>query len=181
MDNKVLNAVANVMKADTSKKYTVCGYADNYTRALPILKEFGAKAGISLITDAIGTDPLFLSWTQCRELTESGLIELGSHTAALHDWPGLGRRDGEGQADYIARVEPDLRRSVETIRRETGQEVTFFAHPLGVVEEWAQPTLDQLFPVTFTSEIASTDFADGFHRLPRININENNLIDWVVK
>ncbi|WP_297061791.1 OmpA family protein [uncultured Duncaniella sp.] len=31
VDNKVLNAVANVMKADTSKKYTVCGYADNYT------------------------------------------------------------------------------------------------------------------------------------------------------
>ena len=31
VDSKVLNAVANVMKADTNKKYTVCGYADNYT------------------------------------------------------------------------------------------------------------------------------------------------------
>ncbi|MDE6369946.1 MAG: OmpA family protein [Duncaniella sp.] len=31
VDNKVLNAVANVMKADTNKKYTVTGYADNYT------------------------------------------------------------------------------------------------------------------------------------------------------
>ncbi|MBD5221059.1 MAG: OmpA family protein [Bacteroidales bacterium] len=31
VDSKVLNAVANVMKANTNTKYTVTGYADNYT------------------------------------------------------------------------------------------------------------------------------------------------------
>lgn len=31
VDNKVLNAVSNVMKANPDQKYTVCGYADNYT------------------------------------------------------------------------------------------------------------------------------------------------------
>ena len=31
VDRKVLNSVANVMKADTSKKYTLTGWADNYT------------------------------------------------------------------------------------------------------------------------------------------------------
>ncbi|MDE6394028.1 MAG: OmpA family protein [Duncaniella sp.] len=31
VDSKVLNAVSNVMKANPDQKYTVCGYADNYT------------------------------------------------------------------------------------------------------------------------------------------------------
>ncbi|MBD5321155.1 MAG: OmpA family protein [Bacteroides sp.] len=31
VDNKVLNAVSSVMKANPNQKYTVCGYADNYT------------------------------------------------------------------------------------------------------------------------------------------------------
>ena len=31
VDRKVLNSVANVMKADTSKKFTLTGWADNYT------------------------------------------------------------------------------------------------------------------------------------------------------
>lgn len=31
VDNKVLNAVSNVMKANPNQKYTVCGWADNYT------------------------------------------------------------------------------------------------------------------------------------------------------
>jgi len=31
VDNKVLNAVSSVMKANPDQKYTVCGYADNYT------------------------------------------------------------------------------------------------------------------------------------------------------
>ena len=31
VDKRVLESVANVMKADTNKKYTLTGWADNYT------------------------------------------------------------------------------------------------------------------------------------------------------
>ena len=46
VDNKVLNAVANVMKANTNTKYTVTGYADNYTGSAAVndrLREARAK------------------------------------------------------------------------------------------------------------------------------------------
>ena len=50
------------------------GYVSNFTLALPLLREYGAKAAVSLITARIdeGTSG-FLAWDECREMVKAGL------------------------------------------------------------------------------------------------------------
>lgn len=55
------------------------GYEDFYRDAFPILKKYQMKATIYIIYDYIGRRG-FLSVNEIRELINSGLVEVGSHT-----------------------------------------------------------------------------------------------------
>ncbi len=55
------------------------GYEDFYTVVFPLLKKYQMKATIYIIYDFIGRKG-FLTEKEIRELIESGLIEIGSHT-----------------------------------------------------------------------------------------------------
>ena len=48
------------------------GYVDNYTYALPILKEYNMKATLFMISDAANT-PGFVSTEQMRQMEAGGL------------------------------------------------------------------------------------------------------------
>lgn len=56
------------------------GYEDNYTTMFPILKAHGAKATIFMISNMIG-QPGYLTEEQIKEMSDSGLVRFGSHTA----------------------------------------------------------------------------------------------------
>jgi len=76
------------------------GYEDNYTNAFPVLKKYGVKATIYVVVDRHGREwsskrkvknnsgelmhEPKLSDSQIREMLDSGLIEIGSHTMT-HD------------------------------------------------------------------------------------------------
>ena len=150
------------------------GYASNYHLALPILEELECKAVIALITQRVDSgNPEFLSWEQCKALHDSGLVELGSHTHDSHsgEKPGILRRDNESREDYEARIFTDLQTSVDLIKANVGSEVTYFAHPHGQKDEWAEDFVKGLFPVTTTSEVAVADLNNGIQDLPRYNIS----------
>lgn len=65
------------------------GYSDNYTRAFPILKEYGIKATIFVSPEFVDNrnivrsksdNPGFLSWKEMEIMEESQLIDIQSHT-----------------------------------------------------------------------------------------------------
>ena len=74
------------------------GYASFYTRVYPLLKAFGYPAVLALVgswldapedaTVMYGDQPVprrnFMSWEQLREVAASGLVEIASHSYALH-------------------------------------------------------------------------------------------------
>ncbi len=158
------------------------GYMSNDTIALPILREFGMKAVVCIITSYVDSaQDGFLTWDACREMAASGLIEFGSHTHSLHS-SGILRQKGEAQASYQQRVSKDLDASIELIRKEVGQEkVSFFAYPNGWRDSWANDLLRERFDMTVTTEHGMSKVGQNYYDLPRYNINTTQPVSMFLR
>ena len=161
------------------------GYRSNYDLAYPLLQKYLAKAAIAVMAymqDNPGGN--FLTWDMCREMTASGLVEIGSHGYAIHNLDGrmgnfapgqangVQRRKGESGSDFHCRVLEDLRYSFERIARETGVPPSYFAYPFGKTDPDADAYLEALFPVTAVTGPGkhAADLSKGLHQLPRFTV-----------
>ena len=153
------------------------GYANNYSIAFPVLKEFRAKAVISPIVGYLRPEASsFLSWEMCREMLASELVEIGSHTYNLHEEVcnvprGIPRWNGEDRQDYEERVFTDIETSIQLLESNLGCKISFFAYPYGQTDTWASAFLQEHFAVTVTTKERVADISGGLYDLPRYNIN----------
>ena len=109
------------------------GYRSNYKLLYPILQEYNVKACISIIVlmPDLPADN-FCFWSELQEMTDSGLVEIGSHSYRLHNLGedsgnydaqganGVERRAGESDADFKARVLDDIQLSHDRIVEKLG-------------------------------------------------------------
>jgi poly-beta-1,6-N-acetyl-D-glucosamine N-deacetylase len=136
------------------------GYQSVYDHAWPVLKMFRIPAVINVVGSWLeekgkvnfdGRDlprDRLLSWKELREMSESGLVEIGSHSFDLHRGiPGNpqgnmqpavttrqylpAERRYEDEATYRRRVQADLERNDALIRRHTGKSPRVVAWPYG--------------------------------------------------
>jgi peptidoglycan/xylan/chitin deacetylase (PgdA/CDA1 family) len=105
------------------------GYEDNYTIAFPMLKKYGFRAVLFVVTSEKERtncwDPgqpraQLLSGTQMREMARSG-IEFGSHTVSHSDLT----------AAPVDKVEEELAASKVSLEQTLSAEVSAFAYPYG--------------------------------------------------
>lgn len=96
------------------------GYRDFYTDAFPILKKYHAKATAYIITGFLG-EPNNLTWDQLKEISKSGLVEIGDHTI---NHPSLAKKPYKF-------VEEELEQSKQTLENGLGIKVVSFAYPYG--------------------------------------------------
>lgn len=158
------------------------GYRDNYECLFPLLKKYNMKAEINVLVSSVVSSERrpFLSWSQCREMSESGLVEIGSHTYNLHNSKetseyaqGIARMTGESDDDYNDRVMGDLRKSIQIIEENVGSSVVSFAYPYGITDKYLSPYINHLFPVTFCSSEGVADISKDLHKLPRYIVTMN--------
>ena len=164
------------------------GYESNYTDMFPILKQTGMKATISLITQLVRTEDgkgsgWALSWKQCREMYESGLVDFGSHSWSLHNNDnslqlipgginGIMRLPEETREDYIVRAGRDLRRSIETIEGTLGSTVRLYTYPFGATDSWFFPLLEEVgIPLAVTTTAKMADLSGNRLTLPRYRVD----------
>ena len=120
------------------------GYQSMETYVLPLLREFGMKAVLSVVgqfaqtyTDSGDTNVNYacLSWEALRRLADSGAFELQNHTYALHqnggDRKGLAQKKDESLDAYRAMLTEDLMKNQAAIRQYTGQTPTALTYPFG--------------------------------------------------
>lgn len=100
------------------------GYISNYTVAYPMLRDYGFKAVIFVIASRMGADNIefpHFSWAQAREMENSGLVEIESHSFTHPDFSKL---------TYTQTV-VEMRLAKFAIEANLGKECRFFAYPYG--------------------------------------------------
>jgi peptidoglycan/xylan/chitin deacetylase (PgdA/CDA1 family) len=96
------------------------GFENNYTCAYPVLTEFGIPATIFIVPAWVGKEG-YLTWDQVIEMSESGVISIGSHTMT-HAWlPGLPEQ----------RLDDEIFESKRAIESRIMKPVDSFSYPLG--------------------------------------------------
>lgn len=170
------------------------GYESNYTKAYPILKELNMRATIYVVTNTIKEHPednepyalSHLSWSQLREMYESGLIEVQSHTHNMHK-KGFDSQnnltayisspinlDGtlESTQQYQNRVREDLLTSISMIENNIGNDVISLAYPYGDSSKSSEKIAKELgFSMTITTDVGVNYLENGNYLLKRINIH----------
>jgi len=187
------------------------GYESMYTRVFPLLKLYHFPAVLALVSswmeaapgknlgydDTQFTRDKLLSWKQVREMEASGLVEVASHSHALHLGvsanPQGNRQPAavtriydaathryEGDDDYRHRVMTDLQRSARIIKRRLGHAPRAVVWPYGAYSQITvavAKTLDM--PITLTLADGRGD-TDRLQTIPRYLIPSNMpLADFV--
>ena len=174
------------------------GYFSNYEYAFPILQEYDMQTTIFAIGVSVGKDtykdtehamtPHFGA-DEAREMVDSGLISVQSHTFDMHQWPPfedgnaqvretLLPFDGEADADYEAAVEADFAESRELLESITGQPVNALAFPEGAYVTLTQDALRSAgAELTFTTVRAVNTVVKGLPQslcaMPRFGMTES--------
>lgn len=107
------------------------GYESFYTKIYPLCQKYGIKANLNMIAAKVGT-PGAVTAEQLKEMTDSGLIEIGNHTYLLHKRP-----DSELWGIYcddsmFEDILYDISLSDKILQSITGRKIITMAYPNGI-------------------------------------------------
>lgn len=136
------------------------GYLDNYTNAYPILKKYGFKATVFVITSFLGKDKNYMTWEQAREMDANG-ISIESHTVDHKSMTDL--------TDEQLRME--LVESKKKAEEELGHPVDYMAYPTGTYNlHIAEMVKEAGYKAAFTIKYGNVDKASNIYALERVPI-----------
>ena len=157
------------------------GYRSNYDLVYPILREYGVKACISIIVlmPDLPADN-FCFWSELQEMTDSGLVEIGSHSYRLHNLDedsgnydaqganGVERRAGESDADFKARVLDDIQLSHDRIVEKLGGE------KIDIVK-WSEDISEFISAALSPAKVVKVELLPGETRSCRVTVPDQQL------
>lgn len=190
-------------------------YLSFYTRVYPLLREFGypavlgvvgawidAPSGVAVMYGEKGTvpDASFPAWAQLREMADSGLVELASHSYDLHRGVpanpqgnvepaattriyDAATRTYEDDGAWRSRVRADLARNADAIERGTGRRPRAIVWPYGSYnDELVRMANDLGSPIALTLADGANTTDVPLNALRRILLGHNpNLADFAAE
>lgn len=135
------------------------GYASFYTKIYPILKKHNAKATMFLISSYVDRYG-YLNSDQTYEMANSGLVEIGNHTNAIHGMPKPQLQLLYLNQDAFGDILGDIDMCGKELERIIGKPVTSISWPYG----FYTTTLDSAVKERLGYEISfSTDYGVNFY------------------
>ena len=132
------------------------------------LRDEKIHAHIDIIEDElklnINAEPSLLNWQQMAEMTQSGLIEAGSHTCRH-------TRLGAGQNEEVLKRE--IIQSKSQIEKQLGQSVDTFCYPNGDTSPAAVELVKQNYQCAVTTSKGWNTINTNEHLLHRIGLHED--------
>ena len=101
------------------------GYLNNYTELFPLLQKYQVKATIFIVTSSIGNKETSMTPEQVKELSDSGLVSIQSHTVNHRVLQGLSSEEQK----------TEMEQSRLLVTRMTGREPFVISYPTGVFDE----------------------------------------------
>ena len=117
------------------------GYEDNYTNMFPLVKKYNIKVTIYMIGYKIDK-PGYLTSEQIKEMSDSGLVQFGSHTL---DHPSLIGLSEQGVRDQFAGTS-------WLISEITGKPVTTVAYPSGDYNDMVMDVAGEFYSFAYTTD-----------------------------
>ncbi len=174
------------------------GYYSNYELAFPILKKHNMKAIIFVIGWAIGKDEYkdtgeeiikHFDFDEIREMVNTGLIEVQSHTFDMHQSPTLENSkkiresvlkfEDETDDEYILALEKDYRSFDTLLFNNTGNRNYAIAYPHGDYSTVSEEVFKRLGTyITFSTEFSKKNTLvqgelDCLRALNRFTVSEH--------
>jgi peptidoglycan/xylan/chitin deacetylase (PgdA/CDA1 family) len=147
------------------------GYVDNYTNALPVLKEFNLKATVFMITSCIDTDNRYLTSAELQEMDKSGM-EIESHTVSH---PELNKLSYDVQLS-------ELKDSKATLEKLLGREVPYIAYPYGKFNTDTLKIVEDVgYKMAFSTITGTASKADGIFKLHRLYVSNKYDMNYFIK
>jgi len=146
------------------------GFHNNYQYAYPVLKKYNIPATIFIIVNRVG-DPGFMSWEEIKELSDSGIITIGSHTMS-HFWL-LGSDDKFLKKEIVD--------SKAVIENKLGKKVDLFCYPMGSFDAKSKKAVKDAGYVCAVSTNPASSPTDVY-AIKRVKISrssDNMFIFWV--
>lgn len=167
------------------------GYYSFYSIAFPILKELGLNAVVyPIVASTPGLQreasySRYLSFSEMRELQESGLVEFGSHSYGLHyfredDTPFIEPLEGETEEEHRERILKDLRVSRDLLSLQLDREILSLAWPYGMSTEVAQEiALEVGYEILLCGDPGLVTRSTPLTCIPRYSITSGSLTDFI--
>jgi len=106
------------------------GHISVYQEMLPLARRYQSPATLFIYPSAISNAPYAMTWGQLRELKETGIFDLQSHTF----WHPNFKKDKKrlSPTEYENLVSMQLRKSKERLEKELSVSVNMLAWPFGI-------------------------------------------------
>ncbi len=142
------------------------GYDDNYTELFPLLQEFQAKATVFTISDLWGQEH-YLTKEQAKEMADSGLVDIQSHTVS-HD--ELDTLSAEEQAYQFSQSQLDIARVTKRLPY-------VLAYPSGRYDSDTLELMPQYYRFGLLMNGGDWYVGDNDYEVPRIYISRYDSMD----
>ncbi len=140
------------------------GYDDNYTTIFPLLKKYGIKATLFMVGEKIGK-PGYLTAEQLKEMSDSGLVSIQSHTMTH-----------EPLAENIMEIEEatyELGVSKQLIESITGKTVDSLSYPNSSFDGALTKVAEDYYKFVFSDASYSAYNADDWYHIGRIYVGKD--------
>lgn len=139
------------------------GYKDNYENAYPIIKKYGLKATIFVITDFIDKRDDTITTNQIKEMSQNG-IDIESHTTHHYDLKTLSYKEQ-------LKTMTDSKNTLEKI---LNKPVNYIAYPYGSYNESSIKACKKAgYVMAFRTHENWCNRKNGIYSLNRIYMNGN--------
>lgn len=159
-ENKTIPAKTIVITFDDGNK-------DNYTQVFPVLKKYQIPATMFVIVDEISRPQGDrLSWEEIKEMLDSGLVDIGSHTMGPQPLVFIKSED---------EVKRQISASKKILEEKLGYKINLFSYPEGFFNaKIRQMVADAGYIGAVATNPGKKYSSKDVYLLKRIRISENS-------